>query len=355
MAQQLASFVRRAWYSAGWSHELRRKPLGRKLLGEHVVLFRDEAGRARAARATCPHRGANLARGRVVDGAIACPFHGWRFDGDGVCVRVPSQPANMKIPKLARLRTYPLREQQGILWIWMADGVEPDREPPRYDFLEEDAGFSRIMDRPRLGAAPFVTVVENAIDNTHPPFIHARSLPGEPEIVENQVITIEPDGRGYHGVFDLSSEWKEEKKGHQGAFDLLRPFMRLSERDRSQSYFRFDLGGVVFFYDVFASGHRHVGLACITPADETHTWFFGEMVRSYWRSRIVDQALRLWGAWLNWEDVEECARLLVADRPGGIEQPVSVVADAPALAFRQVYANALREESGAMGEVAAVA
>ena len=118
------------WYCAGWSRELATRPMGRRLLGRHVVLFRDANGTARAVGGRCPHRGADLAQGSVVDGHIQCPFHGWCFDGLGRCRRVPSQPAGMKISTLARLPSFPLRERQGMLWIWMNGPEVQGNEPP---------------------------------------------------------------------------------------------------------------------------------------------------------------------------------------------------------------------------------
>lgn len=76
-------FARRTWYYGGWSHELGDKPFSRRLLGEQVPLFRDGAGTAHAIGALCPQRGTDLGQGRVVDGAVGCPFHGWRYNGEG--------------------------------------------------------------------------------------------------------------------------------------------------------------------------------------------------------------------------------------------------------------------------------
>jgi len=236
-------FSRRSWYSAGWSDEVVDKPLGRRILGEDLVLFRDAANVVRALRAVCAHRGGNLALGCVIEGAVTCPFHGWRYRGDGRCVRIPSQPAVARIPSRARVTSYPLVESQGILWIWMDATSAPESAPPRYEFLEPSSGLRRVRDVSSVAAAPFVSVVENAIDNSHPAFIHPRSLPGESEIVEHQLIQLDPDRRGFRAWFDPQRPWSSSSKGHQGWADLLRPFKRLSERNQRESYFRFDLGG----------------------------------------------------------------------------------------------------------------
>jgi phenylpropionate dioxygenase-like ring-hydroxylating dioxygenase large terminal subunit len=159
------------WYCAGWSRELADEPLGRQLLGRHLVLFRDADGTAYALGARCPHRGADLARGAVVGGCVQCPFHGWRFDGNGQCVRVPSQPDGVKISTAARVPSFPLRERDGTLWIWMGRG-EPSTEPPRVPAESQGRSARRLFLDAEFVEAPFARVLENAFDKAHLPFIH---------------------------------------------------------------------------------------------------------------------------------------------------------------------------------------
>src|SRR5207302_1055446 len=102
-----ATLLRGFWYVVARSRELGRRPLERRALGERLALFRDEHGVARVVSARCPHRGANLAAGRVVGGCLECPYHGWRFDGDGHCAAIPSQPAGSAIPPGFAVRAFP--------------------------------------------------------------------------------------------------------------------------------------------------------------------------------------------------------------------------------------------------------
>ncbi len=94
-----------------------------------LVLFRGEDGTARLFDAHCPHLGAHLGvGGRVCDDGLRCPFHGWRFDGDGRCVEVPGLDRR---PPDVRVRSYPTQEQEGIVFAWFhALGAEPEWEPP---------------------------------------------------------------------------------------------------------------------------------------------------------------------------------------------------------------------------------
>ncbi len=101
------------------------KPGGLKrqmLLGEPVMLGRTKDGQAFALRDICPHRGVPLSAGRMMDDrAVECPYHGWRFRTDGVCSMIPSLVEGQDLdPAKIQVRAYPLREQDGLIWVYMA-------------------------------------------------------------------------------------------------------------------------------------------------------------------------------------------------------------------------------------------
>ena len=111
-------FVRNAWYVACWSADLNAAPKAATLLGERVVLFRDEDGRAAALEDRCPHRYLPLSMGAAVPGGgLRCGYHGMTFDSTGTCIAIPGQD---RIPPGARVHAYPIVESNGIVWIWCA-------------------------------------------------------------------------------------------------------------------------------------------------------------------------------------------------------------------------------------------
>lgn len=334
------NFPTRAWYSAGWSDEVTiNKLLKRKIVGNEIVFFRDLDSKIVALDSMCPHRGADLSRGNVINGNIQCPFHGWQFNGAGKCVAIPSQCPSKKIPQKAVAKSYHVVEHQGIVWIWPGDSPPGNIQPPSYDWLEPNygRGMRRVRDIPIFAAAPFLSVVENAIDNTHPPFIHPGTLAGEPQRVVEQSIRFDDDMRGYWGQLDPFDKIHDEVKGTEGLLGLSRRILGVTKLDREKCYFRFDLGGVVYFYDKFISGHEQVALFMVTPADDTHSWFFGEHVRSFAKYPLVDYLIKKWARQLNDEDIKHVELMLSSKQAHGLKNPVSVVADKPALAFRRVF------------------
>src|SRR5690606_1147121 len=106
------------------SIEITEKPNRFMLLGERLVAFRSERGIS-VFKDLCMHRGAALSLGRVVDGNIECPYHGWQYDGTGACVRIPSLSPSDPIPTKARATAYPVREMADLVWVALEEPIAP--------------------------------------------------------------------------------------------------------------------------------------------------------------------------------------------------------------------------------------
>ena len=324
------------WYCAGWSRELAAGPIGRKLLGRHVVLFRDANGTAHALGARCPHRGADLASGSVVDGCIQCPFHGWRFDGRGQCVRVPSQPESMKISSLARVPSFPLHERQGTLWIWMGGGEAQSSEPPQDPVEQPGRSVRRLFFDAALVAAPFLNVLENFFDKAHVPFIHTGTFgPDQDPLVARQRITVDADGRGLRAEDDPDSPWHAEPKLPGGVLGVLGRLLLGLRRPIAQ-HTRFDVEEGAQIYLEYPNGTFDLFVTHLTPADDEHTWLFVESVRTRAPHAIGDWIQRRAIRKVFEEGKRETSLILDAGRDG-LPPPVSVESDRLGLAARQLY------------------
>lgn len=170
------------WYVACLSRELRRAPLSRVMLGQALVLFRDDEGRAQVLLDRCPHRHAPLSQGRVVAGEIQCPYHGWRFDGEGQCQKIPGSSLTTNTSK-RRVPVFRAAEQDGLVWVRLSPGSTelhslspspdeaPQDEPERFPLLTR-AGYTSFLASDRLEGSLF-DVVENFLDPTHTHFVHS--------------------------------------------------------------------------------------------------------------------------------------------------------------------------------------
>jgi chlorophyllide a oxygenase len=168
--------VLEGWYPVLLSRDLGRgEVVGVELWGQRRVLFRDAEGRARCLDDVCPHRAAPLSQGRVVDGCIECPYHGWRFDGAGACRRIPTLPAGKTVPQRAAASPLPLVEADELLWVWAgapdhADASAVPRHPEVGDraFTRVDMHFDLEVDHELM--------IENLLDPSHLPFTHDGTL-----------------------------------------------------------------------------------------------------------------------------------------------------------------------------------
>ncbi|HVH44696.1 MAG TPA: Rieske 2Fe-2S domain-containing protein, partial [Labilithrix sp.] len=127
-----------AWLIGARSEEVRAsKMTSRTIMGQTLIFFRDEAGRAVALDSRCPHKGVSLVQGRLRKGEVQCAYHGWRFDSAGKCTHVPSALPGEELP-CARLQRFPVVEQDGWVWIFWGDAPEEARgRPPRFPLHEE--------------------------------------------------------------------------------------------------------------------------------------------------------------------------------------------------------------------------
>ncbi len=138
-----------------------------RLLGENLVLFKSE-GRYGLLERHCPHRGADLAYGRLEDGGLRCSFHGWLFDTAGKCLATPAEPEGSRLCEHIRQRAYPVTEKSGILFAYLGAGEPPAF--PRFDCFvapgEYTFAFKGYWD------CNWLQALEVGIDPAHASWLH---------------------------------------------------------------------------------------------------------------------------------------------------------------------------------------
>jgi nitrite reductase/ring-hydroxylating ferredoxin subunit len=162
--------MRMYWQPAALVDELQGprpvKPV--KLLGENLVLFRDEQGRHGLIERHCAHRGADLAFGRLENGGLRCAFHGWLYDVSGQCLETPAEPKDSPLCKNIMQRAYPVVEKSGILWAYLGEG-EPPAFPEIDCFVAPDAYTFAFKGHINCN---WLQALEVGIDPSHASFLH---------------------------------------------------------------------------------------------------------------------------------------------------------------------------------------
>jgi phenylpropionate dioxygenase-like ring-hydroxylating dioxygenase large terminal subunit len=158
----------RYFYVACLSEELTSGPLARVIAGVPIVLFRSQ-GRAAALVDRCPHRNVPLSLGRVqADGRLECAYHGWQFDCEGVCRKIPGLEDDTRVRE-RRAEACEVREQGGLVWVCPEPGVKPESEP--FQVPAFDGDYARIV-RVVEAEGTLHATLENALDVPHTAFLH---------------------------------------------------------------------------------------------------------------------------------------------------------------------------------------
>ena len=162
--------LRRFWQPAALTEQLQgERPLQPvTLLGEEFVLFRDERGEYGLMERHCPHRGADLCYGRLEDGGLRCPFHGWLFDVAGRCLEQPAEPAGSRLYQHTRNRAYPCIERNGIIFAYLGPGAAPPL--PEFDCFA--APRAQTFAFKGLWECNWLQALEVGIDPAHASFLH---------------------------------------------------------------------------------------------------------------------------------------------------------------------------------------
>jgi phenylpropionate dioxygenase-like ring-hydroxylating dioxygenase large terminal subunit len=197
----LITALRRTWQPVANAADLPAgKILSYELLETRLVVARFPDGGLFAADASCPHKGADLSAGCFRGGNLMCPYHGWEFSVKGECQSIPSLlEATPEKLELSHLRSYPIQERYGLIWVKLDDALLGDgtaHELPSVPEFE-DSRWTYMMGPPMAFAAGWRREVENYLDMTHFAFAHASSLGvcADPRI-RDMKISLHSDG-GY--------------------------------------------------------------------------------------------------------------------------------------------------------------
>lgn len=171
----MSRFLMNAWYVAALSSEVQRTLVPLKLLGEAVVVYRTQDGRPVALEDACPHRKLPLSMGRIKGDAVECGYHGLTFDCSGTCIDAATQ---QRIPPFARVRSYPVHERYGLLWIWMGDPARARAQDIYRIETHDDPAWHMTRGDSMLIRCHYLWMTDNLLDPSHVAWVHRSSFAG---------------------------------------------------------------------------------------------------------------------------------------------------------------------------------
>ena len=258
-------FMRRYWQPTALSAELPRggAPLPIRLLGEDLVLYRDEAGRPGLLGLHCPHRGADLSYGRIEDGGLRCIYHGWLYDATGRCLEQPGEPAGSTFHERIRHTAYPCHEQAGIVFAYLGPGAPPVF--PAYEFLTVPDDHRTVTKY--FQDDNYLQGNEGNVDPQHLSFLHRFFKVGEDTQQGYHTRDVAPTIDPVETDFGLHL-YAIRKVGDDKQFVKVRSFVMPN------------------FSCVASRGEDGYGVNWHVPIDDEHHWRFGIMFR---RSGPIDR------------------------------------------------------------------
>ncbi len=221
------ALFRRYWQPACLSAELPEPdgaPVRVRLLGEDLLAFRDSNGRVGIVDAYCPHRRAPLFFGRNEECGLRCVYHGWKFDVEGNCLDLPSEPASSPMQSTIKLLAYPTIEQAGIVWSYLGP-KEAMPAPPDYEWMRAPATHAYVSKT--YEACNYLQALEGGLDTAHSSFLHNlrlgdRSLPR----LRDRAPQLEVERTAY-GYSYLSTRKLGEEGSYVRLYHYVMPFQQM--------------------------------------------------------------------------------------------------------------------------------
>ncbi len=254
----MGELFRRYWIPAMLSWELPEPdcdPVQIRLMGEDLLGFRDTAGNLGLVQEFCPHRGVSLFYGRNEECGIRCSYHGWKFDVNGTCVDMPSEPDESSFKDKVRLTAYRLIEQGGVLWAYMGP---PELEPPlpqlEWSLLPP---ANRYVSK-RIQECNYLQALEGGIDSSHVSTLHRFNLDDDPMHV------------GAHGNVFLKADTRPKFEVQDSKSGLLIGARR--NADAQNDYWRITPFIMPWYTIIPPFGANVIGAHAFVPMDDENCW-----------------------------------------------------------------------------------
>ncbi|SFL42937.1 aromatic ring-hydroxylating dioxygenase subunit alpha [Geodermatophilus ruber] len=353
----MTSIVQNQWYVAAYGREIGRELFSRTICGESILFWRTEAGEVTAMSDRCVHRRFPLSQAPShLDGdTVVCGYHGFTYGADGKCVAVPGQT---RVPRTARLKSYPVVEQDTLVWIFIGDADKADATRiPRAPWLDQE-GWTTVSGMEPLAARASL-LVDNLMDLSHETYLHGGYI-GTPEVAETPITTEVDEEAGIvyvsrhmadaecppfyaksTGIEGRITRWQDIEFAPPCLYKLhsrVAPVGVLPNEDGTDPH----------------AFHVEVNYA-ITPETENSTHDFWMVSRDFaLDDEAVTDFLRESNRTVVLQDVTalDVLEQVIAGEPDGYQE-LSINIDTGALAARRIIARLAAEASGAAAEQAA--
>lgn len=315
------------WYACEFSSGITNKPKQVLMLNQRFVLYRNSQGEVVVLKDQCSHRGAALSLGWLEDNCIRCPYHGWKFQGDGKCVDIPANEMGTPIPPRANVNSYPVQEKYGFVWIFYGD-LPAESRPPIPPFPEyQDPQMHPIYLEYEM-QTHYTRVIENALDPAHLYAVHGNSFGAgmaQDPTVEDHIIKHEDWG------ISTKISYRNYTQPKNGIFKyFFRP-----QKTQLNATISFYLPNITKIESDFGRG-KIINYAIHVPVDNHRTISKRIQLRNFFTYAWADRLFIKFHHQVGLEDKIVTESQIPQLIPDNLTSEVHVAADAMNLAYRQI-------------------
>ena len=252
--------LRNFWYAVATDVEVTNGVVGRRLLGEDLVLYKDSSGEVVVAPDRCPHREAPLTAGQMDEGKLVCCYHGWSFGAAGKCVSIPSADSDFPIPKGAHLPCYRSQVRYGLVWVCLGEPLAEIADIAQ----DSNSSFRRINNPVDTWTVSATRMTDNFLDIAHFPWVHTGTF-GNAQRTLVPKINLKDLPGGFHGYeYDVVADNPPSAAISSGESE--------KEVNRTMST-GFHLPFAVRSTIKRENGPEHILLLLTTPIDDVTSYF----------------------------------------------------------------------------------
>ena len=323
--------LKRFWYPVLPLDRLADSPIPFQLLGQKLVVWRNSEGKPVAVEDRCCHRSAQLSLGKVNQGRIACPYHGWEFDGNGACKLVPQLPDKPISPRNC-IQAFSVAERYGYVWVCLD---EPLADIP--DIVEADDNTYRLIPEfYETWQVAGLRVMENEFDTAHPTYVHTSTFGSEGHRIPDKLELTKSDrGLHMHTVLGVANN------------DLQQQNLKLASEETVRTMdMTWFLPFTCKIRIAYPNGMVHVIVNTATPIDDRHSQIVQFCLRNDTEAETAAADVVAFDRAVTLED-KRILETTDPDVPLDPQQELHMFTDKPGLMMRRRLAQLLQ----AYGEV----
>jgi phenylpropionate dioxygenase-like ring-hydroxylating dioxygenase large terminal subunit len=324
--------IPKQWYVVLDAKQVKETPIGVTRFGEKLVFWRDASGKVGCLRDACLHRGASLCEGKIINGHLQCPFHGFEYDAEGRITCIPANGKQSPVPPRFRTLSYPTHESHGFIWIWWGLNPPENLPPPVFfDDIKSDFSYGALHD---LWNAHYSRAIENQLDVVHLPFVHTNTIGrGNRTLVQGPVVKWKDENCFQVYVFNEVDRGQPQLK--PDAFHEPYPNFHLE--------FRFP-----HLWQNYLSDDARIVVAFV-PVDEAHTLFYLRFYQRFMRAPILRDIVNTLAMPSNRYILHQDRRVVITQQPKSSALRSSenlIQGDRPIVEYRKRRQELIDQEHG---------